>query len=366
MNSFVAASGPTGALLHAQGVVGAANEKLAAGHLLEVAFQAEVGVPLGQQFGVDGPMSRVAGRAAFPHGFMLEDKRTALGGMATEAAFVFGEQRGAAAGVNRAFMRRMAIGAAHAAFGHGMMAGEAELAAHISMALETEGFDRAGGRDGETRAVTAASGTSGSEAIRGFDFTAGIGVEAARAVAGFATGAERVRSRRDQPRVIGRRKPSVDLIVALFTFFGTDVLGAGDIGKHHDRPVNTAAGTGGQEQEAGPGRNGQPAPASREAFCDFAEIQIYHGLSVAEQGERSALIAQLRVNPCGGRVQKSRGIVKVMDAVTAVVKNQVEVKPGFSDVDRQQRLFGGVGAGAAGGQISGGSILPGAATVFGP
>jgi hypothetical protein len=61
-------------------VVHPANQELTQpALLLEVAPQAEIGVPLGQQTGVDGPMRAVAGRAAFAQGLVLEHVRASLG-----------------------------------------------------------------------------------------------------------------------------------------------------------------------------------------------------------------------------------------------------------------------------------------------
>ena len=151
MNGLVTAGRPAGALLDTQSVVGAADEKLAPADLLEVAFQTEVGVAHGQQLGIDRAVRSMAGRASLAHGLVLEDERPALGGMAAEAAFVFGEERGAAAGVNGAFVRRMAVGATQFVLGHGMVGGKTELAAHIGVALEANRF-RGAGRRTATRA----------------------------------------------------------------------------------------------------------------------------------------------------------------------------------------------------------------------
>jgi hypothetical protein len=44
MNGFVATGSPTGALLHPQCMVGTANEEAAAADLLEMAFEAQIGI----------------------------------------------------------------------------------------------------------------------------------------------------------------------------------------------------------------------------------------------------------------------------------------------------------------------------------
>jgi hypothetical protein len=53
MDRGVAACRPTGALPHAQRVVGTPDEKLAVADLLEMAFETEVGIADTQQLGVD-------------------------------------------------------------------------------------------------------------------------------------------------------------------------------------------------------------------------------------------------------------------------------------------------------------------------
>jgi hypothetical protein len=53
MYGLVAAPGPAGALLDAQGVIGASDEDPGSVNLLEVAFHAEVGVPHREHLRVD-------------------------------------------------------------------------------------------------------------------------------------------------------------------------------------------------------------------------------------------------------------------------------------------------------------------------
>ena len=90
MNGFVAARRPARALLQASRVIGTPNKDGSALNLLEMAFQAQIGVAHGQQLGVDTAMDRVTCRAAFPHGFVLEHKRAALGRMTFQAGFAQG------------------------------------------------------------------------------------------------------------------------------------------------------------------------------------------------------------------------------------------------------------------------------------
>ena len=151
MNGLVTAGRPASALLDAQGVIGAADENLPAADLLEVAFQAEVGVARRQEFCIDRSVGSVAGGASFAHRFVLEDERPALGGMAADAAFVLGEKGAAAASVNGAFVRRMAGRATEFVFGHGMMIGKTKLAADIRRGTGSTPF-RWRGAAGEGRA----------------------------------------------------------------------------------------------------------------------------------------------------------------------------------------------------------------------
>jgi hypothetical protein len=78
MHRLVAAGGPAGAFLDAEGVIGPADQEGAAGLLLKVALEAKVGVPDCQQFRIDGAVGSVADRAAFADGLVLENKRPAL------------------------------------------------------------------------------------------------------------------------------------------------------------------------------------------------------------------------------------------------------------------------------------------------
>ena len=80
MNGLMTASTPTGALVDERSVILAADQDAAATGrgLLEVAFQAQVGIPFREQFGIDAAMRRMAGGAALAERLVLEDKRTLL------------------------------------------------------------------------------------------------------------------------------------------------------------------------------------------------------------------------------------------------------------------------------------------------
>lgn len=248
VDRFVASGRPAGALLHAHSVIGTANEEPAATDLLHVAFEAEIRVALSQQLGINRAMDRVTGGAAFAHGFMLKDRRTTLSWVAAEAHVIQREQGSAAAGVNGVFVRRMAIGAAHFALWNRMMVGEAELGAHIGMALETDGILGARRFHSQPGAVTAGLGPTAGERIRRFHLATGIRMQAGRAVTGFAPGIEGIGPLGNQARMIGSGKVSIDFFVTLFAFFRADVFCAGDIRQHHHSAMDCPARHGCQEK----------------------------------------------------------------------------------------------------------------------
>ena len=76
----MATGGPAGAPRQERGVVPRPDvDPAPLGLLLEMAFQAQGGVPLAQHLGVHRAMRLMAGRATFANGFMLEHERAALG-----------------------------------------------------------------------------------------------------------------------------------------------------------------------------------------------------------------------------------------------------------------------------------------------
>src|SRR5688572_33121424 len=76
MDGLVAACRPTGAAGEGTGVIASADHDGAGRSLLlEVAFQAEGGVALGEHPLIDGAVRLVAGVAALAERFVLEDKR---------------------------------------------------------------------------------------------------------------------------------------------------------------------------------------------------------------------------------------------------------------------------------------------------
>jgi hypothetical protein len=107
MNCFMTPRRPAGALLQAQGVIRATDEDGSAPNLLEVAFEAKVGIAHGQHLGVDAAMGRMAGGTTLAQRLVFEYIRTALGGMTLQTILFLGEQRRAAASVRDPLVRRM-------------------------------------------------------------------------------------------------------------------------------------------------------------------------------------------------------------------------------------------------------------------
>jgi hypothetical protein len=116
--------------------------------LLEMAFYAKRRVAFIQQALVDGAVRGMANDASLTHRLVLIDKRPALLCMTLEAGFVSGQKSKAASSElllnicwralgRDAFVRLMAIRAAHFAFKHRMMMRQRERGAHIQVTLET-------------------------------------------------------------------------------------------------------------------------------------------------------------------------------------------------------------------------------------
>ena len=73
-------------------MIGTANDDSRRRLLLEVAFEAKIGVAGDEHLVVDSAVRVVTGGASFAHGLMLEDKRSALGGVALATGIVLGKQ----------------------------------------------------------------------------------------------------------------------------------------------------------------------------------------------------------------------------------------------------------------------------------
>ena len=234
VDGFVTSCCPTRALLHAHGMVRAPDEKLAVADLLEVAFKTQVCVPNGEQLGVHRAMRRMASGATFAQGIVFEHIRPALLDVAAKAIVICRKQGGAAADLNRALVRRMALSAREPAFWNRMMTGQIKLSADVHMALEAYGFSRARGVNGEPSAETVGYGTAGSKAVRRLGLATGIRVKAARTMAGFTAGIERVGPFGHQASMVRGREITVNLFMALLAFLGADIFRARDIGQQNN------------------------------------------------------------------------------------------------------------------------------------
>ena len=197
------ATGPTRALLNAHSMISAANPDTPTLYLLEMTLQTKIRVTHGEHLGVDAAVRGMASSAALPHGLVLKDEGTALGGVAAQTSLVPGEQAGTAALVYGTLVRRMTVRAGKPAFWRRVMIGKAKLTSHIRMAFIAHCFRCPGSGNGQPCPQTCSPGTSGREAVRRQHFSTRVRVHAAGAVAGLAARAQRVRPVSAQPRMVG-------------------------------------------------------------------------------------------------------------------------------------------------------------------
>ena len=124
------------------GVVGQADIELSPGGTLSwhlgMTFEAEVGIPLDQQLGIDRTMWFVTNSAAFAHRAVLENHRTTLLWVTTGARFIHpGHGQSASRFQDITAMGIMALHAIHFALRDRVMLREAELRLGGAMALKT-------------------------------------------------------------------------------------------------------------------------------------------------------------------------------------------------------------------------------------
>ena len=272
----MAAGSPAGALLHAQGVVGTSDQNSGAAHLLEVAFHTEIRVAHRQHLGVHRTMSRVADGATLARGLVLENVRATLRAVATEAALVFRKQGGPTTSVSGPLVRWMTISTGHFAFRHWMVAGQVELAAHVGVALEANCLFCSRRVNGKASPIAAGRRTASGKTERRFRFSAGFGVEAARAMARFAAGTQGIRSVGNETRMIGSGEIAIDFIVALFAFLRAYVFGSRNIGQHYHSTIHCLAGTYGQKRGGCQSEPDEPASACSQDPAQQAEFAICH------------------------------------------------------------------------------------------
>lgn len=191
--------------------------------LLEVAFQAEIGIPLGEHLGIDGTMRFVTGGAAFPCGFMLENEGTTLGLMATNTGFVAAVGGRCRASQCPALVRMMAVTAGHLAIFNRMMMRQLELSPFVQMALKA-GLGRFARIDNRVAGTT------------------GLCVETAWSVTGFAAHVFAVFALRNQFCVIRSDEILHELFMTLGTILRPDEGGPWNIGRCNHRPGQGGAG----------------------------------------------------------------------------------------------------------------------------
>ena len=193
------------------------------GLLLIMAFEAKVGISGGEHFLVHAAMGIMTGGAAFAHGCVFKDMRSALLGMAFETGFIGRSVRGEATLDGPAFMRVMTIRATHLALFERMMIRQAEISALLQVTLKA-GF-RIAPRIND-----------------GARLPAGLVVDAARAMAGFAAHLAGIFAFGQQSRVVRRVEFFGNFLMALHAAFRADECGPGNLWRGNDRVGKGAAG----------------------------------------------------------------------------------------------------------------------------
>jgi len=102
-----------------------------------VALEAKIGVAGDQHLVVDRAVRVMTSGASFPHRFMLEDKRSALSGMALAASIVLSQQRCSSAANSRTLVRIVAVGAAHPPIKNRVAVRQLKLPFLVEMTLKT-------------------------------------------------------------------------------------------------------------------------------------------------------------------------------------------------------------------------------------
>ncbi len=246
----VASGGPAGAHGEESLVIDLADPDFAGGGLhLGVAFEAEVGIALGEHLAVDGAVGCVAGDAALAIGLVLEDKGTRLFPVALRALLIeSGHPQAAGSLEDLAAVRVMALDAVHLAFHDGVMLWQTKL--HVDILVAGEAGLRVLARiEDQIRSIA-----------RGFD------VAAAGAVAALATGAAGKFVDIDidtDAEVNVALEASGVVCVAVITLVIPDESGAGNVGGDDEGPRDRGAGT----QETDPrGRECEKRAADRPTF----------------------------------------------------------------------------------------------------
>lgn len=213
---------------------------------LRMTFQTKISIPLQKQLVVHRTMGLMAGRAAFPHRFMLEDKGPGLLPMTLRTGLIPPRKGQTPNGLlNVMPVRIMAIHTIHAPLEHGMMAGKVKLGIHPDVTLDAR-LRRLPGIHNLT--------SKGTPPPR-------VHVQTARSMTRLATPIHTVRpgSRMD-PGMHTVRKDLCDRLVTRRTGLRAHKFGPGDDGgRGHHRP---SAGAG--EQQMAPDKETGPKHHARK------------------------------------------------------------------------------------------------------
>src|SRR6185437_9100336 len=177
----VATSGPAGAVAKERGVIDVADKNFAGSHRvrhLGVAFEAKIGIPFHEHFGVDGAVRVVANGAAFAQGGMFENEGPGLLAMAGGAVFIHASHGQAAGRFHDVHsVRVVALDATHFAFNDRVMLWKMELRPGFLVAPETgfgilsrvddEFFQAAASGHGDVFASGAVAGFAAAQAGQG-------------------------------------------------------------------------------------------------------------------------------------------------------------------------------------------------------
>jgi hypothetical protein len=173
----------------------------------------------------------VAGHASLSHRFVLEYKRPPLRCVALEANFVLAHHVGGAAAFEyRSLVRIVAVSAVHLAFQHSMVVWQAEFCANFQVALKA-GLGIFAGINDRVRPA------------------AGLHMQAARAVTGFATLVFRILAFRLQTGVVGSLEVTRYFFVTVSTSLGPHKCRTRDAGGGHDGMRQGAARNGHQTKD---------------------------------------------------------------------------------------------------------------------
>lgn len=226
-------------------MITSADQDLADGCLvLEVAFEAESGIALGEELFVHGTVRLVADEAAFARGFVLVNERPPLLRVAAVTGFVVAHERSAAGDDRMALVRVMAIAAGHFAFDDGVGVRQIELAALVEVAVET----------GLGRFVRIDDGIA---------CAAGLVVDTAGAMTGFTPHVHGVPARDLQFRVSRRRKIAADVFVAFGAALRPDKFRARNVRGCDDSAGNRRAGNENHSDKENADQGGEPPVAAK-------------------------------------------------------------------------------------------------------